>query len=770
MKLKPLFLGDLISPTHDYYSTCEPYSTIKRRLTNRPGQSLSFISYFFDFDSESQSPRISKLAPFLTPNETLALTNLSKQRRVIIFQDVDFYSLSFNLSLHPFESQETLKTNLFTLNSLDDLTSNRIFLFGVNMYLTKKSTGLKYEFEIFTSKQLIKSEPVFYGDNLKINLTFTFNSIELRIGDSQEYLIRLTDKYFNLFIRSLLKAYSSFQLNVTRAENYASNIKMISLANSCMSNFKIATRKLIDEASLKYTHTYYDLTKQTKSLLISKPDKNNLDFDSTCEFNSDIVAKINVVEDEAIPENCYLVTEFDQNENKNIKNVIECECESSLECSYNFWSEKLNKISGQKMEIGFENDEEFRGCVESNEYACFNNGTCVDNYYADSTNRRENYHCLCRDSYTGKRCERYDPCLKNPCSVNATCISKLSSNDQISYECKCFPGFLGRNCTIKFDETCLAKPCMNGATCINITSFDEQTLSYECMCPLGYEGKRCDKKIDYCFLYEPCKNGASCTNKDFAHSSYYECSCAKGWKGVNCTQDIDECASMKSKSITPCSGHGYCLNTPGSYKCNCNELYFGKNCEFVHTCQEETTPCENGGICLVLGKIEENRYSCRCPQGYTGINCSYQTCDSKPCQHNSICSMKNSTKFECNCTNTGYAGQRCENLVNFAECRQQTCFGNMTCDPNKCECDLIDCEKIFMQIKSRPREIVYHLVIWPLLVIMLSLLIILFSIFAMRIKKSRATRGTYSPSRHEQQASRIEFNMDLKIPPEERLI
>lgn len=75
-----------------------------------------------------------------------------------------------------------------------------------------------------------------------------------------------------------------------------------------------------------------------------------------------------------------------------------------------------------------------------------------------------------------------------------------------------------------------------------------------------------------------------------------------------------------------------------------------------------------------------------------------------------------------------------------------------------------------MQIKSRPREIVYHLVIWPLLIIMLSLLIILFSIFAMRIKKSRATRGTYSPSRHEQQASRIEFNMDLKIPPEERLI
>ena len=73
-------------------------------------------------------------------------------------------------------------------------------------------------------------------------------------------------------------------------------------------------------------------------------------------------------------------------------------------------------------------------------------------------------------------------------------------------------------------------------------------------------------------------------------------------------------------------------------------------------------------------------------------------------------------------------------------------------------------------MKSKPREYVYHLIMWPLLVIMLGLLVVLFSIFVMRMKKSRATRGTYSPSRHELQASRIEFNMDLKRPPEERLI
>ena len=73
-------------------------------------------------------------------------------------------------------------------------------------------------------------------------------------------------------------------------------------------------------------------------------------------------------------------------------------------------------------------------------------------------------------------------------------------------------------------------------------------------------------------------------------------------------------------------------------------------------------------------------------------------------------------------------------------------------------------------MRAKPKEFIYHFIIWPLLGLMLALLIMLFSIFLMKVKKSRATRGTYSPSRHEQQASRIEFNMDLKKPPEERLI
>lgn len=73
-------------------------------------------------------------------------------------------------------------------------------------------------------------------------------------------------------------------------------------------------------------------------------------------------------------------------------------------------------------------------------------------------------------------------------------------------------------------------------------------------------------------------------------------------------------------------------------------------------------------------------------------------------------------------------------------------------------------------VMTKRKDYMYHMILWPLLGLMLGLLMVLFSIFAMKMKKSRATHGTYSPSRHEQQASRIEFNMDLKRPPEERLI
>ena len=129
--------------------------------------------------------------------------------------------------------------------------------------------------------------------------------------------------------------------------------------------------------------------------------------------------------------------------------------------------------------------------------------------------------------------------------------------------------------------------------------------------------------------------------------------------------------------------------------------------------------------------------------------------------------MLNSTSFNCNCSTTEYFGPLCNFDRNQQVCLNTLCKGNSSCDPKVCDCNNLLCD-VFMR-PSR-KQFMYHFVLWPLLGTMVTLLMVLLSIFVMKMKKARATHGTYSPSRHEQQASRIEFSMDLKRPPEERLI
>ena len=315
-------------------------------------------------------------------------------------------------------------------------------------------------------------------------------------------------------------------------------------------------------------------------------------------------------------------------------------------------------------------------------------------------------------------------------------------------------------------KTCLASPCLNGASCINVTLInDPQTIGYSCICGIGYEGEHCERRRDFCRTYRPCMHGNCINNLD---DSFYTCECANGWTGINCTQDIDECGGHSPET---CSQQGACINLDGSFNCECDKpFYYGRTCQFKHACHNSTNPCRHGASCLPYGDLSDKKHTCQCLQGFTGPNCEYMTCDSMPCKHDSTCSMIDSTHFVCNCTGTGFTGPVCD--MSEQECIEMACSkNNSTCDPTKCDCNLLNCEdSVYRRSRSKSRDPMYHLILWPLLIVMLALLGILFGTFVMKMKKSRATHGTYSPSRHEQQASRIEFNMDSKIPPEERLI
>ncbi|KAF8386688.1 hypothetical protein PRIPAC_75830, partial [Pristionchus pacificus] len=73
-----------------------------------------------------------------------------------------------------------------------------------------------------------------------------------------------------------------------------------------------------------------------------------------------------------------------------------------------------------------------------------------------------------------------------------------------------------------------------------------------------------------------CQPNAHCgiTNGEMA------CICDSGFiynKDTNACDDIDECLDPHSCSAG--DGHGTCVNTPGSYYCNCNMYYAGHDCE-----------------------------------------------------------------------------------------------------------------------------------------------------------------------------------------------
>lgn len=217
------------------------------------------------------------------------------------------------------------------------------------------------------------------------------------------------------------------------------------------------------------------------------------------------------------------------------------------------------------------------------------------------------------------------------------------------------------------------------------------------MCPAGFEGKNCQTKINYCDRVEPCANGGLCINKEsseFFKNNFYECQCPEGWTGTNCTKDVDECAHIQD----PCSSKGQCINTPGSFFCTCFEFYYGARCERTHICQQglamEQRTCQNGGLCFIAGNVENNEFRCECQNGYAGEQCEFPTCESRPCQHDTLCEMVNATSFACNCTGSPYFGPYCNFDQDQRVCMDMKCRQDM-CDPITCDCDNLDCVSWF---------------------------------------------------------------------------
>lgn len=138
------------------------------------------------------------------------------------------------------------------------------------------------------------------------------------------------------------------------------------------------------------------------------------------------------------------------------------------------------------------------------------------------------------------------------------------------------------------DDACISNPCREGSQC------DTNPISgmFNCNCPLGYVGSTCNIDRDECSIGEaekvlgtpnasplpdrlcsfnmplsssspsgtdPCEHGGQCVNTDGS----FTCNCIKGYAGPRCEQDVNECAS------NPCQNDGTCLDRIGDYACIC---------------------------------------------------------------------------------------------------------------------------------------------------------------------------------------------------------
>ncbi|XP_063472330.1 adhesion G protein-coupled receptor E2 isoform X3 [Symphalangus syndactylus] len=212
------------------------------------------------------------------------------------------------------------------------------------------------------------------------------------------------------------------------------------------------------------------------------------------------------------------------------------------------------------------------------------------------------------------------------CPQNSSCVNATA--------CRCNPGFSSFSEIITTPtETCddineCASPsevsCGKFADCRNLEG------SYHCMCSPGYElasGAKTFKNdsentcqdVDEC-QQDPrlCKSYGTCVNT----LGSYTCQCLPGFKikpedPKLCT-DVNECTSGQN----PCHSSTHCLNNVGSYQCRCRPGWQpipgspnGPNntvCEDVDECSSGQHQCDNSTVCFnTLGS-----YSCRCRPGW----------------------------------------------------------------------------------------------------------------------------------------------------------
>lgn len=189
-------------------------------------------------------------------------------------------------------------------------------------------------------------------------------------------------------------------------------------------------------------------------------------------------------------------------------------------------------------------------------------------------------------------------------------------------------------------------------------------------CPENMTSERGSISADSCYeKFEKSCDDSICgvRGKCLANGAFYTCECQDGFYGQNCELRQSQC------TITPCFNGGVCREfNETTVECECPPGFNGNFCEFAFDpCSQKH--CQNGANCNEI----DGEATCECLPSYEGELCDKKIlldfCESSPCADGATC-VSNADDYQCLCA-AGFIGKRCH----LSPCDYQPCEGNAIC-------------------------------------------------------------------------------------------
>ncbi|XP_028421400.1 latent-transforming growth factor beta-binding protein 2 isoform X2 [Perca flavescens] len=282
------------------------------------------------------------------------------------------------------------------------------------------------------------------------------------------------------------------------------------------------------------------------------------------------------------------------------------ECQSLSTCANGICLNSEGSYTCENCPTGYRVSYDGELCEDIDE--CQTPGVCP---MGVCTNTEGSFSCVaCDPGFTvapnGLLCEDV-----NECEDPSQCVGGQCTNTIGSYRCSCPAGLEmvdGTSCRDINECLTIVGICGEG-DCLNTKG------SYTCICPDGYttiDGRTGCQDVDECSKDKVCIRG-ECLNTDGS----FLCLCEAGFKFNTDTADCEDQNECKEFGSSVC-GTWRCENTIGSYRCfmGCQPGLEGEDatdCD-IDECVNETI-CGNHGFC----ENTDGSFRCQCDQGYTNL-------------------------------------------------------------------------------------------------------------------------------------------------------